>query len=65
MVLAAKARALLDGRFHVNFADVKGLAPHVLKHRLVLNFHARADGVDIDQLITKLLLSVPEERAFE
>ena len=61
LVLGAKARALLAGQFHVDFADLKALALPVLRHRLVLNFHARADKVDADMLIERLLASVPQE----
>ncbi len=61
LVLGAKARALLAGRFHVDFADLKALAPPVLRHRLVLNFHARADKIDSDTLVERLLASVPQE----
>jgi MoxR-like ATPase len=61
LVLGAKARALLAGRFHVDFADLKALAAPVLRHRLVLNFHARADKVDADTLIERLLAAVPQE----
>jgi MoxR-like ATPase len=61
LVLGAKARAILAGRFHVDFADVKALAAPVLRHRLVLNFHARADHVDSDMLIERLLAVVPQE----
>jgi MoxR-like ATPase len=61
LVLGAKARALLAGRLHVDFADLKALAAPVLRHRLVLNFHARADKVDADTLIERLLASVPQE----
>jgi MoxR-like ATPase len=61
LVLGAKARALLAGRFHVDFADLKALAAPVMRHRLVLNFHARADKVDADTLIERLLASVPQE----
>ena len=55
LVLGAKARAILAGKYHVDFADVKALAGPVLRHRLVLNFHARADGVDADAVIRRLL----------
>lgn len=58
LVLAGKARALLDGRYHVDFADISGLAHPVLRHRLVLNFHARADNVDTDHVIDELLTGV-------
>jgi MoxR-like ATPase len=61
LVLGAKARALLAGRFHVDFADLKALAAPVLRHRLVLNFHARADKIDADALVTRLLAAVPQE----
>src|SRR5829696_5035246 len=61
LVLGAKAQALLAGRFHVDFADLKALAAPVMRHRLVLNFHARADKVDADTLVERLLASVPQE----
>jgi len=61
LVVGAKARAILAGRFHVDFADLKALAAPVLRHRLVLNFHARADKVDADTLIQQLLAAVPQE----
>ncbi len=61
LILGAKARALLAGRFHVDFADLKALAAPVLRHRLVLNFHARADKVDADMLIERLLVGVAQE----
>ncbi|HEY1380297.1 MAG TPA: MoxR family ATPase [Gemmataceae bacterium] len=61
LVLGAKARAMLAGQFHVDFADLKALAAPVLRHRLVLNFHARADKVDADMLVERLLASVPQE----
>ncbi len=61
LILGAKARALLAGRFHVDFADLKALAAPVLRHRLVLNFHAQADKVDVEMLVARLLASVPQE----
>jgi MoxR-like ATPase len=61
LVLGAKAKAILSGRYHVDFADIRAIAPAVLRHRLVLNFHARADGVDSDLLIERLLKAVPNE----
>src|SRR5262249_56144934 len=45
LILGAKARAVLQGRFHVDFDDVRAMAIPVLRHRLVLNFHARAGKV--------------------
>ncbi len=55
LILGAKARALLSGRFHVDFEDVAAMAIPVLRHRLVLNFHARAEGVDADEVIRRIL----------
>lgn len=61
LVLGAKAKAILAGRYHVDFADIKEMAHAVLRHRLVLNFHARADNIDSDALISRLLETVPTE----
>jgi MoxR-like ATPase len=61
LVLGAKARAILAGKYHVDFDDVKNLIGPVLRHRLVLNFHARADGVDTDAIIRRLVETVPLE----
>jgi MoxR-like ATPase len=61
LVLGGKARAILAGRYHVDFADIKAVAHPVLRHRLVLNFHARADQVDSDKLVSRLLEAVPTE----
>ncbi|MSR57492.1 MAG: MoxR family ATPase [Planctomycetaceae bacterium] len=58
LVLGAKARALLSGRFHVDFDDVKAVAIPVMRHRLVLNFHARAEGIDADEIIRRILKQV-------
>ena len=55
LILGAKARAVLLGRFHVDFEDVTAMAIPVLRHRLVLNFHARAEGVDADEVIRRIL----------
>jgi MoxR-like ATPase len=61
LVLGSKARAILAGRYHVDFEDIKSVAHNVLRHRLVLNFHARADNVDSDNLISRLLEAVGVE----
>jgi MoxR-like ATPase len=58
LILGAKARAVLLGRFHVDFEDVKAVAAPVLRHRLVLNFHARAENMDVDTIIRKALATV-------
>lgn len=60
LVLAGKARALLDGRYNVACEDIRSLAGPVLRHRIITNFHADAEGVTPDQIIAKLLADVPE-----
>jgi MoxR-like ATPase len=59
LLLAAKARALLHGRDHVTPADVKELAPDVLRHRLVLSFEAEARGLTPDSVLGELLARLP------
>ena len=54
LMLATRARALLDGRLSPSIDDVVALAPPVLRHRMALNFAARADGVTIDNVIDRL-----------
>ncbi len=54
LMLASRARALLDGRISPSVDDVLALAAPVLKHRMALSFAARADGANLDDLITKL-----------
>ncbi|HEY2249480.1 MAG TPA: MoxR family ATPase, partial [Planctomycetaceae bacterium] len=58
LILGAKARALLAGRYHVDFDDIRAMAIPVLRHRLVLNFHARAEGIDADEIIRRVLKQV-------
>ena len=59
LIIGAKARALLQGRSHVTPDDVKALAVPVLRHRILPNFKAEAEGGDADQVITKLVETVP------
>jgi MoxR-like ATPase len=59
LVMAARVRALLDGRHFVIPDDVKAAAPDVLRHRLILTFEAEAEGVRADALITRILSSIP------
>ena len=63
LVLGAKARALLQGRAHVAYDDVKALALPVLRHRLLLNFQAQSERVTADSIVTKLLGAVPTPRS--
>jgi MoxR-like ATPase len=59
LVLGAKARALLDGRSVAAPDDIRAVALPVLRHRVLLNFQAEADGVDADQIVGRLLEAVP------
>src|SRR5580658_8645158 len=59
IVLAAKARALSRRRYHVTFDDITSLAIPVLRHRILLNFHAESDRVDSDQILHRLLEQLP------
>ena len=63
LVLGGKARALMHGRYHVSFEDIVALAPPVLRHRVLLNFHAQADKVTTDALVEILLKAVPRPTA--
>tara|TARA_B100001059_G_scaffold13014_1_gene10441 strand:- start:1818 stop:2849 length:1032 start_codon:yes stop_codon:yes gene_type:complete len=60
LILAGKVRALLLGRYNVSYGDVRALAPSVLRHRVLLNFHAEAERVSTDDVIKRLLEAVPE-----
>jgi MoxR-like ATPase len=60
MILAAKARALIHGRFAVSAEDVRAMAYPVLRHRIFTNFNADAEGVGVEQVIEKILKAVPE-----
>jgi MoxR-like ATPase len=58
--LAAKVAALMAGRAHVSFADVRRVALPALRHRLIPGFEAEADGISTDTIVTRLLDEVPE-----
>jgi MoxR-like ATPase len=55
LILGSKARAVLSGRFTPTTDDVKAIAPAVLKHRIVLNFRAEAEGVEPEDIIREIL----------
>src|ERR1700733_441602 len=62
IVLAAKARALSRRRYHVTYDDVTSLAIPVLRHRMLLNFHAESERVDADEILRRLLEHMPPPR---
>jgi MoxR-like ATPase len=55
LVLSAKARALMKGRYHVTYEDIRTLFIPVLRHRVLLNFHAESDRLKQDDILKKLL----------
>jgi MoxR-like ATPase len=61
LVLAAKVRALLDGRYNVSYEDLRRVYLPSLRHRILLNFEAQAEGVDPDDVLLKVLDAVPEK----
>ena len=60
LVLGAKARAILAGRVNVTCEDVRSMAPPVLRHRIFTNFNADSEGITVEQIIERLLRTVPE-----
>ncbi len=60
IILTAKARAILHGRYAIGADDVRAMAYPVLRHRIITNFNADAEGIDVDQVIEKILKTVPE-----
>ena len=62
LVLAAKARALMKGRYHVTYEDIRALYIPVLRHRILLNFHAESDRLRQDDILRKVLEGFPAPR---
>jgi len=62
IVLASKARALSHKRYHVTYEDITSVVAPVLRHRVLLNFHAESDRIDTDQIITRLIAQVPRPK---
>jgi len=61
LVLAGKVRALIQGRFNVSFDVLEAVAPAALRHRLILNFEAEAEGITTDHIVTQVLNDVPRD----
>jgi len=59
LVLGAKARALLRGRAHVTAEDIQALAAPVLRHRILLNYRAEAEGTRVEDVVKRLLTATP------
>jgi MoxR-like ATPase len=60
IILAAKIRALLEGRYAVAIDDIRHVAPPALRHRLILNFEGEAEGVKADTIIAEILKATKE-----
>jgi len=60
LVLGSKARALLQGRTHVSAADIRTLAAPVLRHRILVNYRAEAEGKNVETIVLRLLEAVQE-----
>jgi MoxR-like ATPase len=63
LILGGKARALLQGRYYVSTEDIRAVAYPVLRHRLIINFSAEAEGVTSDTIVTRLLETVRPHEA--
>ena len=63
LVLGGKARALISGRYHVSFEDIRAMAHPVMRHRIITNFHAQSEGITTDILVDRLLEAVPLPRS--
>jgi MoxR-like ATPase len=63
MILAGKIIALLDGRYSVAFDDIRAAAVPALRHRLILNFEAQAEGMTADQVVGDILKAIVPEKA--
>ena len=61
LIVAAKVRALTDGRFNVSFEDIEACLLPALRHRLILNFEAEAEGMTTDQVLENILANTPRE----
>jgi MoxR-like ATPase len=62
LILAGKARALLKGRYHVSTEDIRQVAYPVLRHRIVTNFNAEAEGIRSDTIVKKLVDFIPRQK---
>jgi MoxR-like ATPase len=63
LLLGGKVRALTQGRFNVSFDDIEAVAPPALRHRLIPNFEAEAEGITTDHIIAQVLRDVPRDAA--
>ena len=62
LILAAKARAMLRGQFHVSCDDVAAVAPPILRHRIIPNFAAQSEGITPDDVVKRILEAIPKDQ---
>jgi MoxR-like ATPase len=60
VILAAKIRALLEGRYAVSIDDIKHVAAPALRHRMIMNFEGEAEGIEPDSIIAEILKATKE-----
>jgi MoxR-like ATPase len=65
LIMAAKARAILNGRYHVNCEDVAAVAMPIFRHRLIPNFAAQSEGVTSDDITRKILAAIPKDKKLD
>jgi MoxR-like ATPase len=65
LVTAAKARAVLHGRYHATAGDVQAVAKPALRHRIAGNYSAQAQNIGTEQLIQMLLDALPADKVYE
>ncbi len=63
LLLGGKVKALVDGRYHVSYADIRAMALPCLRHRILLNFEAEADRIDTDSIVRQIMDLTPTEVA--
>ena len=62
MIVAGKARALMRGRLFVTIEDIEAVAAPVLRHRIIANFNAEAEGIKSDTIVQKLIAHIPRQQ---
>ena len=63
LILGGKARAILSGRYHVSCEDIQSVAHPVLRHRIITNFNAEAEGIKPDHIVDRLLEDTPSDES--
>jgi len=65
LIIAAKARAILNGQFHVSTDDVASVALPIFRHRLIPNFAAQSEGVTTEDITRKILAAIPKDQKLD